>query len=161
MAHPDLFDKVGSHIALLNNLDAFKPQALSNTVWAYATAGIFHPDLFHKVGDHIVALDHLNDFKPQHLSNIVWGYATAGVLYLSHPELFDKLGDHIVSFDNLDDFNEQNILNLVWGLNEADVHNPPLYDKLAVAAIERKEEFGIRGRTNLVRWTGDDIPDDE
>ena len=58
-------------------------------------------------------------------------------------------------------FTEQGILNLVWGLNEADVHNPQLYDKLAVAAIERKEEFGIRSMTNLVRWTGDDIPDDE
>ena len=83
------------------------------------------------------------------------------VLYLSYPELFDKLRHHIVALDNLDDFTEQNIINLVWGLDEADMHNPPLYDKLAVAAIERKEEFGIRGMKNLVRWTGDDIPDDE
>ncbi|EJK74327.1 hypothetical protein THAOC_03999, partial [Thalassiosira oceanica] len=57
----------------------FWPQALSNVVWAYATAGESHPELFKKMGDHIALLERLDSFDPQALSNTAWAFATAGV----------------------------------------------------------------------------------
>ena len=82
---------VGNHIVLLEHLDKFEPQNLSNTVWAlYATSKESHPKLFKKVADHIVALEDLDRFNGQDFSNTVWAYAAAGE---SHPALFQKLTD--------------------------------------------------------------------
>jgi len=61
-------------------LDHFKPQELSNTVWAYTKAGIHHPKLFEKVANQVVSFKHLNEFKPQELKDTVWAYATAGMI---------------------------------------------------------------------------------
>jgi hypothetical protein len=48
----------------LDSLDRFDPQALKDTVWAFATTGINHPKLFDKVANHIVGLDSLDQFIP-------------------------------------------------------------------------------------------------
>ena len=82
----DLFRSFAS--AAADKLHQFNPQALSNTVWAYATAGINHPKLFEKMANHIVASDRLDRFNPQALKDTVWAYATAQV---SHPMLFQKV----------------------------------------------------------------------
>eukprot|EP00956_Cyclotella_meneghiniana_P039435 scaffold171830_cov20-Cyclotella_meneghiniana.AAC.1 len=66
----------------MDDLNSFKPQNLSNTVWAFATANIQHPNLFKKVGDEIVAMNDLKSFNPQNLANTVWAYASANV---QHP----------------------------------------------------------------------------
>ena len=76
-------------IVVMNDLSSFKPQALSNIVWAHATAGESHPNLFSKFGDHIIAMKDLGHFKPQDFSNIAWAYATAGE---PHSQLYEKLG---------------------------------------------------------------------
>jgi hypothetical protein len=75
----------------MRDLSSFKPQELSNIIWAYATAGESHPQLCRKFGDNIVAMKDLGQFKPQAFSNIVWAFATSGE---SHPQLFSKFGDH-------------------------------------------------------------------
>jgi hypothetical protein len=78
----------------MKDLNAFLPQALSNIIWSYASAGESHPKLFKKFADHIVAMSDLGQFMPQALSNIIWAYATAGEL---HPLLFQKLADVALS----------------------------------------------------------------
>ncbi|EJK59823.1 hypothetical protein THAOC_19906 [Thalassiosira oceanica] len=70
------------------SLDSFKPQNLSNTAWAFATAGESHSELFEKIGDHVAGRDSLDSFNPQNLSNTAWAYATARVF---HSRLFEKL----------------------------------------------------------------------
>ena len=87
-----LFKVVGDTVIAMENLNSFKPQELSNIVWAHATLNENNPELFKKVEDHVVALDNLAlaRFDPQHLSNISWAYATAQE---SHPQLFEKVGN--------------------------------------------------------------------
>ena len=67
---------------MLDQLNDFEPQNLSNIVWSYGKAEISHPDLFNKLANHIVSLEHLNDFDSQNLSNILYAYAKAEI---SHP----------------------------------------------------------------------------
>eukprot|EP00585_Thalassiosira_rotula_P015366 CAMPEP_0196188116 /NCGR_PEP_ID=MMETSP0911-20130528/41609_1 /TAXON_ID=49265 /ORGANISM="Thalassiosira rotula, Strain GSO102" /LENGTH=80 /DNA_ID=CAMNT_0041459367 /DNA_START=188 /DNA_END=426 /DNA_ORIENTATION=+ len=70
VSHPHLFKKVANDI-LIRDFKIFKPQELSNIVWAYATAGEFSPRLSKPLSDHIVQRD-FKLFKPQDLSDIVW-----------------------------------------------------------------------------------------
>jgi hypothetical protein len=106
-----LFEKVGDHIHQLDNFRAFKPQAPSNIVWAYATSRMQHLVLFKRTGDH-VASDNLKLYHHQAISNIVWEYAAAKV---QHPALFNKVGDYLVSLENLKSFNPQSLINVVYG----------------------------------------------
>ena len=51
------------HVVAHDHLIDFNPQALSNTVRAYATAGVNHPQLFKKMANHMVGLDPSRDFN--------------------------------------------------------------------------------------------------
>jgi hypothetical protein len=63
-------EQLADHIIVHGNLSEFKPQTISNNVWAYTSAEESHPQLFTKLADHIVAHDDLGGFKPQEISNI-------------------------------------------------------------------------------------------
>ncbi|EJK52455.1 hypothetical protein THAOC_28263, partial [Thalassiosira oceanica] len=109
VSQPELFRKIGYHIAGLDSLDSFKPQDFSNIVWAYATARESHPELFNKIGDHVARLGSLGSFNPQELSITVWAYATARVF---HSRLFEKLTTEAVA--KKDHFESQHIANFLW-----------------------------------------------
>jgi hypothetical protein len=83
----------------LSDLKSFKPQALSNTVWSYATADIRHPGLFKKVSNAIAELKDLQSFNPQNLSNTVWVQCTANA---------------IIELKDLKSFDPQILSNTVW-----------------------------------------------
>ena len=53
----------------------FVPQALSNTAWAFATAGHKAPALFEAIAKQ--AQGRLGEFLPQHLANTAWAFAVA------------------------------------------------------------------------------------
>ena len=143
-----LFAQVADNIAARDdNEEAFKPQTMSNTVWAYATLDISHTSLFKKIADHIVGLDNLKAFAPQALSNLVWAYATAKE---SHPKLFKKVSNHIVALDDLRAFAPQNLSNLVWAHATAKEVSPLLSQKIAEAAIKRQNEFSSQELANLL-----------
>jgi len=128
-------------VVRLDSLDRFLPQALSNTLWAYATAGIHHPTLFEKVANHIVGLDSLNRFIPQALSNTLWAYAKAGI---SHPKLFEKVANHIVGLHSLDRFTHpQALSNTLWAFATAGIHHPTLFQKIAnhIAGLDSLDRF--------------------
>jgi hypothetical protein len=61
--------------AALPQLHNFNEQNLSNTAWAYATAGHASPDLFEAVAQ--AALPQLRNFNSQNLSNTAWAFAVA------------------------------------------------------------------------------------
>jgi hypothetical protein len=120
----------------MKGLNSFKPQALANIVWAYATAYIHHPGLFRKVGNTIVALKDLKSFLPQHLSNIVRAYATANI---QHPGLFKKVGDAIIELKDLKSFLPQHLSNIVWAYATVNIQHPGLFKKVGNAIIELKD----------------------
>ena len=64
VSHLMKFNIIAKHIVALDDLWNFLPQALSNIVWSYASAGESHPRLFDIIAKHIVALDDLWNFLP-------------------------------------------------------------------------------------------------
>lgn len=58
-------------------LHRFEAQAVSNTLWAFATLG-YYPDgdTLDAIGEHAVTI--LNTFRPQATSNTLWAYAKLG-----------------------------------------------------------------------------------
>ncbi|EJK44967.1 hypothetical protein THAOC_36452, partial [Thalassiosira oceanica] len=109
-----------------DSLDSFNSQNLSNTVWAFATAGESHPELFNKIGNHIAGLASLGSFNPQNLSITVWAYATARVF---HSRLFEKLTTEAVA--KKDHFDEQGVSNLLWACATVDYIDERLFSALA------------------------------
>ena len=134
---------------MLDQLNDFAPQNLSNIVWAFEKANVSHQDLYKRVGDHLISLDHLNNFQPQNLSNILIAYAKAGV---SHPDLFNKVGDHIVTRQHLNDFKPQNLANIVWSYAKAEVSHPDLFNKLAnhIVSLDHLNDFKPQDLSNII-----------
>merc|ERR1719446_553849 len=63
--------------AVRRRLGGFNGQALSNTAWAFATAGHEAPELFNGISAE-AARRGLGDFEEQELSITAWAFATAG-----------------------------------------------------------------------------------
>jgi hypothetical protein len=107
--HPQLYSKLGNHIVAIDNLSRFDPQALSNIVWSYATAGESHPKLFSKFGDHIVAMKDLNRFDPQDFSNS-HGHMQLQAILIHN---YNRLANHIVAMKDLSEFWPQALSNSI------------------------------------------------
>ena len=90
-------------------LAGLKPQELSNTVWAYATAGVAADALYAAVAEAAVR-GGLAGFNPQDLANTVWAYATAGV---AADALYAAVAEAAVR-GGLAGFNPQDLANTVW-----------------------------------------------
>lgn len=58
-------------------LERFEAQAVSNTMWAFATLG-YYPDgnMLDQIGEHAVTI--ISTFRPQATSNTLWAYAKLG-----------------------------------------------------------------------------------
>ncbi len=63
--------------AIKTLLDRFEAQAVSNTLWAFATLG-YYPDgdTLDNIGEHAVTI--MSTFRPQATSNTLWAYAKLG-----------------------------------------------------------------------------------
>eukprot|EP00984_Skeletonema_dohrnii_P001565 scaffold488_cov109-Skeletonema_dohrnii-CCMP3373.AAC.10 len=121
-------EAIANHIVGLRNLNQFKPQELSNILWAYAKIDDPSPQLFNKVADHIVGLRNLNNFIPQNMSNIVWANAKVSN---SSPQLFNKVANQIVGLRNLNQFKPQELSNILWAYAKIDDPSPQLFNKVA------------------------------
>ena len=69
----------------MKDLRHFKPQALSNIIWSYATVGIIDPHLFTSFAPAVRSV--LIQCSSQDLTNIAWAYAVANV---NDPLLFNS-----------------------------------------------------------------------
>ncbi|EJK70608.1 hypothetical protein THAOC_08020 [Thalassiosira oceanica] len=104
-----LFDVFGE--AAVRILHTFKPQALSNILWAFVKVDTKNSRLFQETGGVISGMD-LDSFKPQDFANILWSFAKASE---ADSKLFQALGNHIV-MRSLNDFWPQDVSNIVWAL---------------------------------------------
>merc|ERR1712166_1380615 len=115
-------------VAAVLRVRRFGPQALSNTVWAFATANHEAPALFDAVAK--AAVPRLGEFKPQELSNTAWAYATANH---EAPALFDAVAEAAVP--QLGEFVPQELSNTAWAYATANHDAPALFDAVAKAAV--------------------------
>ena len=146
--HPMLFKEVADHIVGLDKLDKFKPQAIKDIVWAFATAGESHPQLFNKLADEAIKRQH--DFTPQGIANFLWAYATNGQV---DEHLFSSLVPS--AKDNLDKYNEQELANVAWAYSVANVDTPSVFNKEFINACLEKEvedEFELEALLQLHQW---------
>ena len=115
---------------------------LSNTAWAFATAGHEAPVLFDAVAAD--AIPKLGEFIPQNLSNTAWAFATAEH---AASALFDALARESVAKAGA--FRHpQDISNTAWAFAKAEHPAPALFDALAVQAVPMLGDFRPQALSN-------------
>ena len=129
---PELLDALAA--AGVSGVGDFEPQALSNSVWAFATAGHASPTLFDALA--AASVSQIGDFNPQALSNTAWAFAKADH---ASPALFDALA--VASVSRVGDFLPQALANTAWAFATAGHAPPALFDALAAAAATLLGDF--------------------
>ena len=141
---PELFDAIAAEASRLGRLSNFKPQNLSNTVWAFATQGYPAPALFDAIAAE--AAPRLGEFTSQGLANVAWAFATQ-----THaaPALFDAIAAEAAP--RLGEFNEQNLANMAWAFATSEHAAPALFDAVAAEASRagRLGEFKPQELANM------------
>ncbi len=122
---------------LLEKLSQFGSWELSNTAWAFATAGMFDEEVFGKIAGEIRARRDLRKFNPQDFSNMLWAFATARIF---DRDVFEKIALEIREKSDLRGFNPQNLSNTAWAYAKTRVVDREVFGKIA-------EE--MRARRNL------------
>jgi len=128
----------------------FKPQELSNTVWAFATIGLQHEPLFRQVV--AVAISKRQELSPQNSANILWAYAKLQVCRRSG--LFPALLS--ASLGNMPQHKPQEISAIVWAAAREDYAacrraeiSRRFFDATAQMFTERLHEFPPQALANM------------
>jgi hypothetical protein len=130
----------------MKDLSGFKPQALSNIVLSYATAGQLHPLLFQKLAH--LAIAKSNNCNPQDIANLLWAYATVGVI--DH-HLFTSFAPAVKSV--LGQCNSQALTNIAWAYAVANVNDPSLFNSDFIVALHAKaNDFVTEDCFQLHQW---------
>eukprot|EP00984_Skeletonema_dohrnii_P032883 scaffold27917_cov78-Skeletonema_dohrnii-CCMP3373.AAC.3 len=159
-----VFEKVANHIAGLRSLASFAAQSLSTVFWAYTTVGILHQRLFNRMMDHIIGLDKLDGFHSISIANITWACSRKykveyeGELFEDtntkqkhrHIMLFQKIAQHIVEYDNFDRFDTLHLSRIAEAYASAKICDARLFQRLSLASIQRRDEFGPQGIANIL-----------
>ena len=92
---PVLYDGL-ANTARVRGVRDFKTQAIANTAWSFAYAGV---DQVHDRGEELfamlaeVAAGQVHDFQPKSLTKVVWAYAMAGHRSPHAAQLFASLAE--------------------------------------------------------------------
>jgi len=124
-------DLEGAALACRSELNAFD---LSNTAWAFATAGHAAPALFDAIGKE--SARRVRELKPQELSNTAWAFATAGH---AAPALFDAIGRE--AYGRVRELKPQELANTAWAFATAGHAAPALFDAIGREAAGRVREL--------------------
>jgi hypothetical protein len=119
----------------------FNPQELSNTAWAFATAGHVAPALLNAIAAE--AAGRVREFNQQELTNTAWAFATAGH---AAPALLDAIA--VEATERVGDFNEQGLSNTAWAFATAGHAAPVLLDAIAADAAGRVGDFTPQALAN-------------
>jgi len=92
-------------------LDAFKPQELSNIAWGLAKVE-WHCAVFAQIATHVNTLLSLREYTAQGLCNIAWSMARMGH---RDDDLFDRLAAEALA-RRFSGFEPQHVSNLAWAM---------------------------------------------
>jgi very-short-patch-repair endonuclease len=121
----------------------FNAQDLSNTAWAFATAGVRAPELFAVIAAHAQSRLAKLKFAAQGLSNTAWAFAKVDV---RAPELFAAIAAH--ARPRLAEFNGQGLSNIAWAFATAGVPASELFTAIAAHARSRFADFNAQNLSN-------------
>ncbi|KOO28974.1 kynurenine 3-monooxygenase and related flavoprotein monooxygenase [Chrysochromulina tobinii] len=121
----------------------FKPQELTNLVWAFATLKWRHARLFEQLAD--VASARLAEFSPQGLSQTLWAYSKLG---LTKHGLFGAVAN--AALPRLGSFDPQSIATLAWAFANLEIEHAPLAAAVCREARARPDAFDSASCTQLL-----------
>ncbi|KAJ8604984.1 hypothetical protein CTAYLR_006906 [Chrysophaeum taylorii] len=121
----------------------FDAQALANTAWAFATAGVEARQLFVAIAGE--ANSRLGEFNPQDLANAARAFATAGIEEEA-PQLFAAIAGAANS--RLREFNSQDLANTAWAFATAGIEASQLFAAIAGATTSRLSKFNAQVLNN-------------
>ena len=124
----------------------FNGQSISNTTWAFATAGHASPALFDAVAAEATKRG-LREFNPQALANTAWAFATAGH---ASPALLDAVAAEATK-RGLREFTPQALANTAWAFATADHPAQKLFDSAFVVRSE-SIDWTLEALIQLQQW---------
>jgi hypothetical protein len=130
--------------AVRRRLGSCNAQELSNTAWAFATAGHAPQALFGAISAE-VARRGLREFNTQNLSNTAWAFATAGH---APQALFGAISAEVAR-RGLRDFNAQNLSNMARSFAKAGHALQALFGAISAEVARRGlHEFNAQNLSN-------------
>eukprot|EP00850_Spirogloea_muscicola_P015822 SM000124S25954 [mRNA] locus=s124:364412:368170:+ [translate_table: standard] len=124
-------------------MPAFPAQALSNTVWAFATVGMADEPLLEALAAE--SLRKLPIFETQALANTAWAYAT---LRWSKPDLLDAIAERCEGL--LEQFHDHSLSSLAFALATLAHPAPRLYAAISDEVGKRLARGGLGKRAMVV-----------
>lgn len=110
----------------------FDAQALSNTLWSYATAGVRAEALFNLAADEVIAQARMGEFSSQGLANVAWAFAKARVAAAT---LFEGIA--ATTLPLIATFQPQSVSNLVWAFATAGAKAEELFEAVSKEVARR------------------------
>ena len=111
---------------IISRAAEFAPQGLTNTAWAFATAGMWTEELSRALQAAVAAAVSLSDFKPIELANLVWSFAKSGY---EAPATYERVGAEVVR--RLVEFSPQGVTNVLWAYATQGHCDAELFDEIA------------------------------
>ena len=142
-ADPALLDALADAACAMPT--SFKPQELTNLVWAFATLKRRHNALFEALA--ATATERAGEFTPQGLSQTVWSFSKLG---LSKHTLL--LAAAATVCQRAPRFDAQSIATLAWAFANLEVEHGPLLAALSREAVARPEAFDSSSCAQLL-WS--------
>lgn len=130
------------------NVAEFRPQAFSNTLWAFGTLEHRSPVVFQRFG---LGVDFVPDFSAQQLSSVLWSFARVGE---PHGELFGRLGSELVRRD-LSKLSPHSLFNVAWACAVVRYRQEDLLE-LVSRQVARRTDFDAQAVSNMV-WALDSL----
>ena len=133
---------------VIARLSEYTPSQLSQTIWAFATAGPQDAcsHLFPKAAGMLSAeTAALHSYTPQHLAMAVWSFAA--ILYRPE-ELLKQIGE-VVPY-KLKHLNPQDISTTAWAFTTLLAKDRTIYEVLASTAVRTLRDFNNQDLSNTV-----------
>eukprot|EP00933_Yihiella_yeosuensis_P046599 TRINITY_DN4217_c0_g1_i3.p1 TRINITY_DN4217_c0_g1~~TRINITY_DN4217_c0_g1_i3.p1 ORF type:complete len:438 (+),score=71.24 TRINITY_DN4217_c0_g1_i3:973-2286(+) len=126
-------------------MSEFRPQALANTVWSFATLQYLNDQLMEAISRN--AAPKLEQFTPQELANTGWAFA---FLAYHDKDLLEAIA--MVAETKLSRFAPSELSGTAWAIATLQVANLPLMQAISSAAIEAIAEFSAQSLSNTA-WS--------
>jgi len=137
--------------SLQERIEFFKPQEISNTIWAFATVGFGASLSINNVNNEVIlgldqpdddrrlvqntlevvaknAVKRLHSFRPQELNNLSWGFCRLGHYdknYAAHRELMEGIGKEILRRNH--QFSPQDTGTTMWSFATMEYFDEDVY----------------------------------